>query len=355
MAKNNDTASEQSPVVNPLNLALWNAVRTPDPTHTKQFSRGGGFSGTSTNSTYLAQLATSVFGPIGIGWGIEIEDEKYVDGAPILSATGTTICREVIHMVRVRLWYKSTTDKQADGKPVVGQVIQYGQTTFVGKNKYGPFTDEEAPKKSLTDAMSKCLSLLGFAADVFLGRFDDNKYVNDAKEAYKDHKAQVAPSASSVAQEVERQMQSRQAGATPATQASQSAQGQAASSEIPAAEKDVLNKKIAGLKNVTDIGMIRTGISMASAILKHPEAIKMFVNACETRIAELSGAAASGIPADEQAKLDKKIASLSTVTDINLIQTGISMAGEVFKHPDAIETFKKACFQRINTLSPVPF
>jgi hypothetical protein len=353
MAKNNDTASEQTPVVNPLNLALWNAVRTPDPTHTKQFSRGGGFSGTSTNSTYLAQLATSVFGPIGIGWGIEIEDEKYVDGAPILSQSGATICREVIHMVRVRLWYKSTTEKQGDGKPVVGQVIQYGQTTFVGKNKYGPFTDEEAPKKSLTDAMSKCLSLLGFAADVFLGRFDDNKYVNDAKEAYKDHKAQVAPSASTVAQEVVQQAQAKQPAAAHAAQ-STPAQG-AVTSEIPAAEKEILSKKIAGLKNVADVAMIKTGISMASAILKHPEAIKLFTAACEARIAELTGTAATGIPADEQAKLDKKIASLATVTDITLIQTGINMAGEVFKHPDAIDIFKKACLQRINLLDPVPF
>src|SRR5690606_33640239 len=65
-----------------------------------------------------------------------------------------------------------------------GEVVQFGQTTFVGRNKNGFFTDEEAPKKSLTDAMSKCLSLLGFSADIHLGRFDDNKYVNDLRQEF---------------------------------------------------------------------------------------------------------------------------------------------------------------------------
>jgi hypothetical protein len=62
-----------------------------------------------------------------------------------------------------------------------GTVEHFGQTTFVGKNKNGYFTDEEAPKKSLTDAIGKALSMLGFSADIYLGLFDDNKYVNDRK------------------------------------------------------------------------------------------------------------------------------------------------------------------------------
>jgi len=41
--------------------------------------------------------------------------------------------------------------------------------------------DEEAPKKSLTDAMKKCLSLLGVCSDVFMGEFDDRTYVEAAQ------------------------------------------------------------------------------------------------------------------------------------------------------------------------------
>ena len=155
------------------NLALWNSVQETDPRHTKVFNRGGGFRGTSTNAVYLARKATSLWGPIGIGWGVEIVEEEIIDGAPLEPGVP-----ERIHKVRVRLWYM-----QGDKR---GEVYQFGQTTFVGKNKNGLFTDEEAPKKSLTDGMTKCLSLLGFSADIFMGLYDDNKYVNDLKRKYAD-------------------------------------------------------------------------------------------------------------------------------------------------------------------------
>lgn len=156
------------------NLEIWQKVETTDPKFTKNFNRSGGFAGTAINPTYLANKATEVFGPIGIGWGINIIDERYAEGAPII-LDKVVVGKEVIHIIRASLWYVWNDKK--------GEVIQYGQTTFVGKNKYGPFTDEEAPKKSLTDAMSKCLSLLGFSADIHTGHWDDNKYVSKKEES----------------------------------------------------------------------------------------------------------------------------------------------------------------------------
>ena len=41
----------------------------------------------------------------------------------------------------------------------------------------------ECQKKALTDAITKGLSYLGFNADVFLGMFDDNKYVSERNAA----------------------------------------------------------------------------------------------------------------------------------------------------------------------------
>ena len=38
--------------------------------------------------------------------------------------------------------------------------------------------DDDFMKKVATDALTKGLSKLGFNADVFMGKFDDNKYVN---------------------------------------------------------------------------------------------------------------------------------------------------------------------------------
>lgn len=150
------------------NTSLWQAVEKTDPAYTKQFSRGGGFKGTATNATYLARKATEQFGPCGTGWGVQVVDEEIIDGAPLL-LEGVVVAHERIHKVRAKLWYVRNGER--------GEVEQFGQTQIVGKNKNGFFTDEEAPKKSLTDAMSKCLSLLGFSADIHLGLYDDNKYV----------------------------------------------------------------------------------------------------------------------------------------------------------------------------------
>jgi hypothetical protein len=144
------------------NLKLWQSVEKTDPKYTKAFTKGGGFSGTAINATYLIRKATELWGPMGSTWGPEVVDDKYVPGGD-----GT-----IIHVLRINLRYPQ------------GSVPSFGQTTFVGTNKNGMFTDEEAPKKSLTDATTKALSWLGFSADVFLGLYDDNKYVNDRKQEF---------------------------------------------------------------------------------------------------------------------------------------------------------------------------
>lgn len=157
------------------NLALWNAVVKTDPAYTKTFRRSGGFEGTAINFVYLARKATEQFGPMGLGWGAKILEEKYVPGHRLSSGDNA-----VIHVVRIELWYKR------GGKR--GSIEAYGQTTFIGEDKRGAFTDEEAPKKSLTDAMSKALSWLGFGADVHLGLYDDNKYVSELRKEFEPEK-----------------------------------------------------------------------------------------------------------------------------------------------------------------------
>lgn len=152
------------------NLTLWDSVRTPDPAHTKPFKRSGGFEGTAINAVYLVRCATELWGPIGGAWGPEIISERMLEGAPIVAKDGVTVIgRELIHVLQIELRYPD------------GRVPAFGQTTFVGTNKYGAYTDEEAPKKSLTDAMTKALSWLGFGADVHMSMFDDNKYLNEVR------------------------------------------------------------------------------------------------------------------------------------------------------------------------------
>lgn len=149
----------------PDNMDLWNRVCDTDQKYTKKFVRSGGFSGLAINQTYQVRRATEVWGPVGDKWGYEIIKEEYVRGAQL-----SPDCSEIIHVATIRVWYPGSGDNRSF-------VEHKGATQFVGKNKYGFFTDEEAAKKSVTDGLSKCLSMLGFSADVYLGIFDD-KYTN---------------------------------------------------------------------------------------------------------------------------------------------------------------------------------
>ena len=181
-----DTSYEQQE--SNINTHLWESVQTTDPTYTKPFKRGGGFSGTAINATYLAKKATEYFGPMGIGWGVSIIEETYIDGVP-LDEHGT---KEKIHKILAEVWYSHPHMKDNEGKPLLGRVQQFGQTTYITKNRYGIYSDEEHAKKSLTDAMTKALSLLGFAGDVHLGLYDDNKYVHDLRQQSHDAQQQSA-------------------------------------------------------------------------------------------------------------------------------------------------------------------
>lgn len=157
-------------------LELWQKVSTTDPSITKPFNRGGGFKGTAIAPLYTIHKATALWGPIGGDWGVEILSEEWREGGPLFGKDDkkTPLGKEIVHVLRVRVRYPG------------GSVEHYGQTTFVGSNKYGPFTDEEAPKKSLTDAVTKALSWLGFSADVHIGALDDHKYASDDQSRSRD-------------------------------------------------------------------------------------------------------------------------------------------------------------------------
>lgn len=168
------------------NLALWHSVEKTDPNHVKAIT-GKAYKGDSPKPHYLVWKATDTFGPCGIGWGFEIVEEKLLDGA--LLAPGFY---ERIHMARVRVWYKWAGER--------GVVEHVGQTAFSGRRKArddgtpgAPFTDEDAPKKSVTDALIKALSMIGFAGDIFIGRYDDSKYVNGLRAEAAAEKAAAEP------------------------------------------------------------------------------------------------------------------------------------------------------------------
>ncbi|MEW5543550.1 hypothetical protein [Pseudomonas soli] len=179
------------------NMRIWEQVQTTDTRYTKN-AEVGGQKITSLNGTAMVMKATEMFGPVGIGWGWKVLEERFDDGHEIFVGEGekrACLGREIGHTVKIQLWFMQ------DGQR--GEVEQYGCTRYQYKTKYGMTTDGEAPKKSLTDAIKKALSMLGFSADVFLGMFDDQNYVEHlrAEEAIEQAEDRQA--------EVERQKQER--------------------------------------------------------------------------------------------------------------------------------------------------
>ncbi len=161
----------------PHNLAIWDRLYETPPQHTKNFKKGGGFAGTSIAPTYIIRKLTEEFGPHGLGWGWEIVKEEYIEGAPVDFANYGPELKTIIHKILLKLYYIQEGNRYWVGP-------HFGQTTFVGLYKTGPFTDEEHAKKSITDAIGKCAVQLGLAGDVHMGLYDDNKYIKAMHEKY---------------------------------------------------------------------------------------------------------------------------------------------------------------------------
>lgn len=143
------------------NLAFWNSVAKTDPDKTKSFNRGG-YHGTSVSPLYVISKVTREWGPIGLDWGFDEVERVVQDNG--------------LWFVKVRVWYKrSLFRKDEEG---VAEIFQWGGDHYAGVRSTGSaYLDDEAPKKALTDGLTKCLTYLGFCADVHLGLHDDDKYV----------------------------------------------------------------------------------------------------------------------------------------------------------------------------------
>jgi hypothetical protein len=132
------------------NMGLWDHVCTTDPDTTRRVTQRGGF--TAIDAQAQLKKATEVFGSYGGQWGIDTltYDHTYdVDGNIV------EIC------LAARFYYPG------------------GEFPMATSMKYRP--GDDCHKKLLTDLRSKCLSTLGFNSDVFEGKFDDNKYVENLK------------------------------------------------------------------------------------------------------------------------------------------------------------------------------
>lgn len=154
-----------APLENPNNR-IWEKICETDPTRTKKIT-GKKYRGDSINPNYIYEKLTGCFGPCGIGWGFDLVNEEWKTGKN----------GDIVHFVQIGLWYKNDGIKS---EPIPG----FGGTTFSGDYSSGPYSDDDAQKKSITDALTKASQLIGMSADIFGGMWDDCKYVAELKKKY---------------------------------------------------------------------------------------------------------------------------------------------------------------------------
>lgn len=133
---------------------LWKQVCTTDPKHTKKVQSRGGF--TAINATYQIRQATEIWGSYGSNWGVKDLNWDYIRNGK----------GDILEIVLEAVFYYPN-----------------GSFPLAADCLYKP--GQDCRKKLLTDFTTKCLSKLGFNADVFLGLYDDNKYLNSIKEMYR--------------------------------------------------------------------------------------------------------------------------------------------------------------------------
>lgn len=141
------------------NMELYNAFREV-PEEAKKPIKGGRLKGmTDINPMWRIKRLTERFGPCGKGWKYDIIRREFVPGAG----------GEMAVILDILLFYRLDTGEWSDGIPGTGGSM------YIVKEQSGLHTDDEAPKKALTDAISVAAKALGVGANVYFER-DRTKY-----------------------------------------------------------------------------------------------------------------------------------------------------------------------------------
>jgi len=141
------------------NLELWDLVQKTNPKYTKEANVKGNKI-TSISPQYQIKNVTEQFGSYGKNWGFKSLDFDYTLVADF-------------------------------GLVILHAVFFYPDGEFPIKNAQALFTDnaktkidDNFAKKLETDTLTKAISKLGFNADIFMGLFDDVKYVAEMTKEF---------------------------------------------------------------------------------------------------------------------------------------------------------------------------
>ena len=134
------------------NLELWNKVEKTNPKYTKK-AKIGGHEITAISPQYQIMQVTEQFGTYGKTWGF-----KNIE----LSYDLVEKCNLVV--------FKGTFFFPAGEFEIINSCKLYMDRALT-------MVDDNFAKKIETDALTKAISKLGFNADIFMGKFDDVRYI----------------------------------------------------------------------------------------------------------------------------------------------------------------------------------
>ena len=177
MSKDTELAVEESGE-GQENLRLWKSVDKTPPNMTKLVSYGKR-KYTTIDPQWQLRVATALWGPYGDRWGMRNLEYRFID-IHDRDEKRTFMTSSVV--LKAEFFYP------VNGKEVSFEILNDDKWT----------SGDDTLKKLITNTRSKALSMLGFSADVFLGKFDDAKYVQTLKALYDDQDAFVSTIATAI-------------------------------------------------------------------------------------------------------------------------------------------------------------
>lgn len=141
------------------NLELWNKVEKTNPKYTKN-AKVGGRDITAISPQYQIMQVTEQFGVYGRTWGFK----------------NITLSYDLVDKLNLVV-FKGTFFFPNGEFEIINSCKLYMDRALT-------MVDDNFAKKIETDALTKAISKLGFNADIFMGKFDDVRYVEEMKNEF---------------------------------------------------------------------------------------------------------------------------------------------------------------------------
>lgn len=148
------------------NLELWNKVEKTNPKYTKKANVKGN-NITAIAPQYQIKNVTEQFGSYGNTWGFKSLEFDYT----LTESLGLVVLHAIFYY------------------PGGEFPIKNAQNIFIDNAKTK--IDDNFAKKLETDTLTKAISKLGFNADIFMGLFDDVKYLADVTKEFAEAPAPI--------------------------------------------------------------------------------------------------------------------------------------------------------------------